>query len=502
MAGRLTSQVVAICDEALGRLQPGEARTMIEGVRAKLVEPLRVAVAGSVSSGKSTLVNAFLGQKIAAVDAGECTRVVTWFRYDPYERIEVVLRDGGTKTVQFLPGHRMPESFGVPVEQIGRVVVYLSNEALRNAAIIDTPGLNTVTAENQAATADFLGLADGSKESVDSRSAMTQADALVFLMPHVRTTDADVLTQFRSLFGGSDLSAVNAVGVLSKIDKLVADGDPWPTARRLAERAREELGDLVATVIPVNGLLAETANCDQFTEADAAALRQLASLDEMDLEDMVLSQTDFLDSDLSELSREQRHRLLGRLDLRGIQVGVQLVQQGVVGAAALLPRFRTESGFDPLGQVVQDVFLRRSDALKAHVGLCDLRRLTYLRSDGLAADELMTMRAPLERVELDPGLHDLRIVDALNRAYRGDVFLPEALLGDLRRLALEPTAARRVGLGDAAIPSDVANAAAQRAQAWAVYENDFRRSPDERRLAGDVREGFELLWDQAASGVV
>lgn len=49
-------------------------------------------------------------------------------------------------------------------------------------------------------------------------------------MPHVHKTDADVLGQFRNLFGGTGLSAVNAVGLLSKIDKLTAGEDPWPTA--------------------------------------------------------------------------------------------------------------------------------------------------------------------------------------------------------------------------------------------------------------------------------
>ena len=47
----------------------------------RLREPLRLALAGIVKAGKSTLLNAMLGEQIAPTDAGECTRVVTWYRY-------------------------------------------------------------------------------------------------------------------------------------------------------------------------------------------------------------------------------------------------------------------------------------------------------------------------------------------------------------------------------------------------------------------------------------
>ena len=46
----------------------------------RLDEPLRVAIAGKVKAGKSTLLNALVGEQVAPTDAGECTRVVTWYR--------------------------------------------------------------------------------------------------------------------------------------------------------------------------------------------------------------------------------------------------------------------------------------------------------------------------------------------------------------------------------------------------------------------------------------
>ena len=46
---------------------------------ARFDEPLRVAIAGKVKAGKSTLLNALVGESIAPTDAGECTRIVTWY---------------------------------------------------------------------------------------------------------------------------------------------------------------------------------------------------------------------------------------------------------------------------------------------------------------------------------------------------------------------------------------------------------------------------------------
>ena len=49
----------------------------------RMDEPLRVAIAGKVKAGKSTLLNALVGEEIAPTDASECTKVITWYRDGP-----------------------------------------------------------------------------------------------------------------------------------------------------------------------------------------------------------------------------------------------------------------------------------------------------------------------------------------------------------------------------------------------------------------------------------
>ena len=121
MAGPLTTRVIELCDEALPGLVPGEGRHLVERVRATLEEPLRVAVAGSISSGKSTLVNALLRQKVATVDSGECTRVVTWYTYDYQERVDVVRRDGTRHSLGIHPSAGLPSDLRVPPGEVERI---------------------------------------------------------------------------------------------------------------------------------------------------------------------------------------------------------------------------------------------------------------------------------------------------------------------------------------------------------------------------------------------
>jgi GTP-binding protein EngB required for normal cell division len=72
------------CSDVLALLQgtvftEGHLEDQVERIRTRLQAPLTVAVAGRVSVGKSTLVNALLNSQIAPTGAGETTRVLYRF---------------------------------------------------------------------------------------------------------------------------------------------------------------------------------------------------------------------------------------------------------------------------------------------------------------------------------------------------------------------------------------------------------------------------------------
>ena len=62
-----------------------------------------MAIAGRVKAGKSTLLNALVGERLAATDAGECTRIVTWYRNALGYRVVADLGAGGSRDLAFQP---------------------------------------------------------------------------------------------------------------------------------------------------------------------------------------------------------------------------------------------------------------------------------------------------------------------------------------------------------------------------------------------------------------
>src|SRR5437764_12039294 len=100
------------------RLQPQVSARTAAGfaeVLRWLSAPLQVAVAGRIKSGKSTLVNALIGRRVAPTDVGECTRLVTRFQYGTVDRIEVVFTNGRKEVLPFAPDGSIPAELGVDI---------------------------------------------------------------------------------------------------------------------------------------------------------------------------------------------------------------------------------------------------------------------------------------------------------------------------------------------------------------------------------------------------
>jgi len=150
-------QVVAgLCDEVGPRLTSDAARVQVRRVRQRLDEPLRVAIAGRLKAGKSTLVNALIGRRVAPTEVGECTRVVTQFRYGTADRVDVVRRDGSRLSLPLDETGMIPQRLGVPAAEVAYVDVALTSANLRDLTVVDTPGLSSTNASVSAGARRFL----------------------------------------------------------------------------------------------------------------------------------------------------------------------------------------------------------------------------------------------------------------------------------------------------------------------------------------------------------
>jgi len=296
MQGPLSQAVAGMCTALLSQVSASTALGVTEVLR-RLDTPLQLAVAGRIKSGKSTLVNALIGRRVAPTDVGECTRLVTRFQYGTVDRIEVVFGDGRRSTVPFAADGGIPADLGIDLAGVSHLEAYLTSALLADITVIDTPGLGSSDAASVSRTEALLGAASrppadvsttgcatavgpgaaGQQEgagSLDptSRFAVAGAEAVVYVFTQsVRADDNLVLAAFTAATAARDAGPVNALAVLNKADTIVADtvqgagGDIRKAARILAGEQAKVLRPRVADVMPVIGLLAETAETGAFT---------------------------------------------------------------------------------------------------------------------------------------------------------------------------------------------------------------------------------------------
>ena len=137
-------------DELLVKLEPEVAdaqRSIVADARQRLHEPLRVALAGRVKAGKSTLLNAFVGEPLAATDVAECTRLVTWYVHGTHP-IAYAVGDTGRRTQvrhHVVDGRASIDLDGVEESYIERLEVEYPSPHLAALTLIDTPGIASIS---------------------------------------------------------------------------------------------------------------------------------------------------------------------------------------------------------------------------------------------------------------------------------------------------------------------------------------------------------------------
>jgi hypothetical protein len=345
------------------------AATRLDTARERLREPLRVAIAGKVKAGKSTLLNAFLGERVAPTDTGECTRIVTWYRHGTVPRVTVVPRAGRPlpQPVRRIDGRLILTTGGLPVEEIERIDVRWPAPALRDLTLVDTPGLASLSEE----------LSRQSSAALTPDDSVSLVDAVVYLMRHLHATDSQFLEAFRDTQSVPNLSAMTLV-VLSRADEIGSGRiDALISAARVAQRYRTDpaVRALCLDVVPVAGLLAESGRT--LRQVEFEALRDLAALGRDDRERLLLSTDRFVRTPLPDspaATAEVRAMLIQRFGVFGVRLGSVLARDGFATATGLADELVRRSGLDEVTRILTTQFAARADALKARSALLLLQR--------------------------------------------------------------------------------------------------------------------------------
>lgn len=449
----LLGQVRGLIAEARHRLAGGPGAAEVEEIAARLDEPLRVAFAGRVKAGKSTLLNALVGEELAPTDAGECTRILTWYCDGHTYRVTLHLRSGDERQVPFHrdDGALVIDLGGVPAEEIERIEVAWPSTRLSGLTLIDTPGLGSASEGASAPAERFLAIGS------DGDAPASDADAVIYLMRHLHQSDLGFLDAFRDRSVGA-ANPVNTIAVLSRADEIGAcRPEAMQTARRIALRFRADprLRRLTQTVVPVSGLVAQAAVT--LTEAEYRALAHLAQIERSAVDELLLTVDRFVTADAGTVTPVEREHLLERLGLYGVRASIRLIRVGAAPSASeLAVQLRDLSGIDELRRQLTALFGSRRDVLKARAALASLDAL--VRSEPAAAG----LAGDLERVLASA--HELTELQVVNALRSGLVPLRPEEVAEVERLLDQPGAALSDRLGVA--PGDEREALLAAIERW------------------------------------
>ncbi len=396
-------------------------QAQLDAFEARLTEPLRVALVGSVKAGKSTLLNGLIGERIAPTDARECTRIVTRYEHGRVPRVTGHLLHGDTVSI---PARRQSDRLeldlaGLSPEEVRQIDVTWPAEGIAGITLIDTPGTASVSHEVSQYTDRFLVPEEGA----------AGADAVVYLLRSLHETDVRYLRSLneRTRHGNA---AIGAIAVLSRADELgSARLDAQVAINETAKRLRNspELEGICETVVPVAGLLGLGAIT--MKQADYATFVRLAALPVAKTDAVLLTAERFITARSTELPAErERNDLVERFGLYGIRLALAAVRGGIDDAETLSAELLRRSGLDELRRVIDVHFTGRQAELKAHSVVFALHQL--LRHHPAAGTEELLAAADQHMSTA----HTYAEMQLIGRIASGRLDLPATLTEELERL--------------------------------------------------------------------
>ena len=118
-----------------------------------------LACIGQFKRGKSTLINALIGEPVLPVGFVPVTAVPTVIRYGAHKKVRIQFRDGAWQPIaaadldQYVSEEHNPEN----MKGVGGAEVYVPSALLSaGMCLVDTPGLGSVFTGNTAATQAFI----------------------------------------------------------------------------------------------------------------------------------------------------------------------------------------------------------------------------------------------------------------------------------------------------------------------------------------------------------
>ena len=391
----------------------------IQNVLSNLDSPMQLAIIGKISSSKSTIVNAILGNaEIVETGQMETTYNVSWLKYGPSDKdIKVVFKDGTSKLIE---RKNWKEWSGQAENKLKDSVKYIevtyNHDILRQVNIIDTPGLDSTMGTDSQNTIDFL------------KDVRPDAVLMVFTKGLADET-MKVVRDFQGKHENQlSISPLNAIGVLSKIDDFWHIDKSSKHAIDIAQSDvidgniyhlfSEEVNDTLYGILPLCALLGLASQT--ITQDDLDLLRTLSLTDETELAKMFKSVNRFTDNrDTTGISAENRIYLEKKFGRYGVFELLSVIKQGRSDILFLSQHLKEISGFNRFNTCLYSHFGERSYLIKTqnanHLisSACNKQKtITQSASGRMTIDSIQSMV-----LSTLMGIFEYRQLDFLSKIY-------------------------------------------------------------------------------------
>ena len=228
-------------------------------------------VMGEFSTGKSTFINALVGQSIAKVDAKPTTAVITKLSYGVEDRITVHFRDDSIQNYDTDSFAQLTAEGDDAANELHDGIAYVERELpidiLKSMSIIDSPGLNSIKAAHEETTRRFMDKADtvlwifdankpGSQTEIDALKRLNPRLEPICIVNKIDVVDEDdgdspekIMEDIGRKLSNNKLEYQKIIGISAK---MAFQGKQKNNEKLIAESNIDEFYDAVDTMILPN----------------------------------------------------------------------------------------------------------------------------------------------------------------------------------------------------------------------------------------------------------
>lgn len=386
-AVELTKNVI---DEVLNFIEDSPWRTLYEDririLKDRLNFPCELAIIGRVKAGKSSFLNALLGEDLALVGNTETTATINFFKYgkpiDDLHPVKVIWSDGKEEwqTIEFLNSLQGNDKTTLErAKNIDHLEYFVLNPILSNITLVDTPGTGALVDEHEQRTSDYLS-SDfeqlRKKHEEQSLVLKSRADAVVVITERVPTSATNELISRLS----NDTSAFNALGIMTKIDMEESTTDEdW---KRRCEKYSSMLRNQLNTILPVSAGIYHAVKKLCKTERINQIQKQIKLIPKEYFDELFdgdrssfLSEGDDYDSLFSTygLPYTVRKEMVGNLDWEVFyRIAKELYYNSVEASIEVLIKF---SGMEKVKSILEQQFFNRSRIIRCVKTISEIKNI-------------------------------------------------------------------------------------------------------------------------------